>query len=69
VVFGWTSVNLFLVQQVGFDGQACFLGPVCEIFSCPGKHFVLVAEEKRKRERGKATAVLGKRLQTRRTSR
>ncbi len=46
-------MNFVLVEGVGFDGQTCFLGHGSERFTGDGKHFVFVAEEKRKRGRGK----------------
>jgi hypothetical protein len=53
VKLNWTNVNFVLVEGVGFDGQTCFLGHGSEMFTSMGKHFVFVAEEKRKRGRGK----------------
>jgi hypothetical protein len=53
VKLDWTNVNFVLVEGVGFDGQTCFLGHGSERFTGDGKHFVFVAEEKRKRGRGK----------------
>ena len=53
VKLNWTNVNFVLVEGVGFDGQTCFLGHGSERFTPNGKHFVFVAEEKRKRGRGK----------------
>jgi hypothetical protein len=53
VKLNWTSVNFVLVEGVGLDGQACFLGHGCEMFAAFGKHFVFVAEEKRGRGKGK----------------
>jgi hypothetical protein len=53
VKLNWTNVNFVLVEGVGFDGQTCFLGHGSEMFTVYGKHFVFVAEEIKKRGRGK----------------
>jgi hypothetical protein len=53
VKLNWTNVNFVLVEGVGFDGQTCFLGHGSEMFTPQGKHFVFVAEEIKKRGRGK----------------
>jgi hypothetical protein len=47
-------VNLLLVKLVGLDGQACFIGHLCEMFTELGKPFVFVAEEKRGRGKDKS---------------
>jgi hypothetical protein len=46
-------VNFCLVEQVGFEAQACFFGHGSERFTTNGKHFVFVAGEKGRRGRGR----------------
>jgi hypothetical protein len=49
VKLNWTSVNFVLVEGVGLDGQACFLGHGCEMFAAFRQTFRV----RGRREKGK----------------